>query len=676
MVVVFCALQVEASDSGAGRRPATMRKPDVSTTLRTIVDHLVEVRDERRQWEPRRLPRGAAAQPTGRTALVALALVLSGMASEDPDLKPALDWLAENPGDGTYAIAVRLMLWSRLPERYRPHARRERARLLERFSWSPPGWDYQAPPRPHLVDHSLTQFAFQALADSAVVLEPIPKRVLLAIREGFLRSQNSDGGWAYRPVVTGGGASRGSMTAAALATLALAERASPTTGASSRRVRLAMANAVDWLDRNFASDSHPGHSEHLYYWMHALERASRVTGERRYGDQVWFEGFADTIRTRLLAADSDRGWRVRRGLRVENLAFAAMVLRRGLEPLVFGSFDPDGLDAAPSRLGSVAADVGDRLERRVGWTRLDLRDSQEYWSRFPLVFVHGRVDAGWLADEASPERARLMAYLQGGGLVVAVSADRGRFARRLLESIRRSVPGLQRVPCEPGHALRRGSPDWHGSMETLESPLRVWVAAPSRIVFSTRLDRPCRTTGFLADCCVQRFGVGVGLLRRGDAPESAGGRTIQLIEAGSEAWASPEPGLPGRLVESLKGLPAEATFDVGVVRWVEAADRAAIDRLARLTEEGSMDAPLLVACHASASTQEVGAELLEAGWRIESLPRSASGVLGLFRSPAGAVALLLGPDLLRRILEPGRGRPRELMHVFEILALLDPRRAS
>ena len=151
---------------------------------------------------------------------------------------------------------------------------------------------------------------------------------------------------------------------------------------------------------------------------------------------------------------------------------------------------------------------------------------------------------------------------------------------------------------------------------------------------------------------------------------------IELVDVGSEAWVSVEPGLPGRLVESLQGLSDTATFDVGAIRWVEAADRTAIDRLARSVEDGPMGAPLVIACHASTSAREAGAQLVDAGWRIDALPRSASGILGLFRSPTGTAALLLGPDLLRRILEPGRRRPRELMDVTEILAMLEAHRGS
>ena len=158
--------------------------------------------------------------------------------------------------------------------------------------------------------------------------------------------------------------------------------------------------------------------------------------------------------------------------------------------------------------------------------------------------------------------------------------------------------------------------------------------------------------------------------------EATVGRSIELVDVGSDAWESAEPGLPGRLVESLEGLADATTFDVRVIRWVEAADRAAIDRLARPTQDGPTDEPLVIACHSSAFAEEAGAQLVEAGWRIEALPRSASGILGLFRSPTGAIALLMGPDLLGRILEPGRGRPRELMDVVEILAMLDSRRGS
>ena len=320
-----------------------------------------------------------------------LALVLTGMPSEHPISLPTLDWLEANPADGTYAIAVRDALVAASTSISR--ARGSRADAAPRPVLSvPTGWDYRDPPRPHMLDHSLTQFAFQALADAASVLEPVPDGILQLVRGGFVHTQNPDGGWTYRIADAGRGRSRGSMTAAGLATLALAERMAPAGGVLAERTRRAMDAAVRWLDTNFSADSHPGHAEHLYYWMHAVERASRTTGAGRYGGRGWFDGFLGDPRAvdRLRRIDRLAGAARRSS---ENLAFAIMVLRRGLEPLVFAGFDPDGLDAIPSPLGRVAsrsAVVSSDASVGPGW----IFDPVETWARFRSSSSDGSMPRG------------------------------------------------------------------------------------------------------------------------------------------------------------------------------------------------------------------------------------------------------------------------------------------
>ena len=645
---------------------------DAHVMIDAIVDHLVDVRHEVRQWEPAKPPDGAAAQATGRTALVTLALVLCGVPSQDPRIEPAIAWLAGTPAEGTYAIAVRLMLWSRLPARFHSHATRERERLLDRLCPSPPGWDYQSPPRPHMVDHSLTQFAFQALVDASRVLEPVPDRVLDAIRAGFLRSQNADGGWPYRPRDANVASSRGSMTAAGLATVALAELASPSRGVASRRVRTSLLESMAWLDRHFTADAHPGHADHIYYWMHALERASRATGARRFGGRVWFAGFARTIRSRLLASVPGGGWRVRRGIRVENLAFALMVLRRGVEPLAFGSFDPDGVDGLPSRLGGVAVAVSRACERQVGWTRIDLRDSPEYWRRLPVVFVHGRVDSAWLVDADSIELRRIEAYLNSGGLVIALSDDRGRFASRLARRIETSWPGLRRDPFRRDHPVRRSATRWNGRAELLSSPLRTWLVAPSRVAFSRRPDRPCPTSAMLAAWCTERFGAGHGLLRRVDLEALEDDSSLEVRWIGTEGWTPIEPAAIRRLAAMLGGTSG-VTSNPGPLAWIDSGDLDGLDRLGASGRPGSSPSPVIVAATTPAGAATVRDRLEAAGWEISPPPSTGSGVLAIFRAPGGSTAIILGPEILRALLTARGPAPGTITALVELIASLDRR---
>ncbi len=479
-------------------------------TVRGMLDALVEVILERhhptRHWEPIRPPSGQSPQPTGRTALAVLALLDAGIPAQSPRIAAAIDWMSTTPADGTYAIAARLMVWCRLPDFDRAR-RLECERLLERFSVEGGGWDYGPSPRLGFIDQSLTQFGLQAITEAAQRGASIPAAVFDRVRARFIGTQNPDGGWGYRRI---GDPSRGSMTAAGVASLAIIEKHLPSRRDDRRRMLDAMTKAVTWLEARFDVEANPGCPRWHLYWIHAMERAARMTGVRTLGTRDWFQESAAMIRRRLFLVEPRHPPRIRGTPRIDRLAFALLVLRRGLEPVAFACIDVGDRPPIDDLLGDACRLVSEHLERVTGWIRIDLDDPPESWRRFPVLVVRSPVDAAWLADPSSRLARRLAAFVASGGVVIALPSSIGPGTRTFPE---RAIAAI--VP-EAGNATpptvarddpaRRRAGRWRIDARHLGSHLRRWCVAarvplrPGALV--TRVET--ELTAMLASICLER----------------------------------------------------------------------------------------------------------------------------------------------------------------------------
>ena len=313
--------------------PGNLSREDAAEVTTALLKAISDRFHPQRYWEPSRAPSQQAAQPGGRTALAVLALLDAGLPAQRPDIASAIDALEQHPMEGTYAIAARLMAFARLPEGRLERAHRDVRMLLESFDPKAYGWDYGPSPRSTFVDQSLTQFVTLALAEASERGIDVPKEVFERVRERFLHLQGPDGGWGYQI----DDPSRGSMTAAGLATIALCNRHAPGNSSIQKRSQQATAQALTWLEAEFTAQNNPGHSRWTDYWLLSVERAARATGLLTFSGEEWLQSGAASIARRLLAR-TETGWRIRGGkpAGIEKLCFAAMFMRRAQEPIARG----------------------------------------------------------------------------------------------------------------------------------------------------------------------------------------------------------------------------------------------------------------------------------------------------------------------------------------------------
>lgn len=432
---------------------------DLDRAIDALATGLLEAKDPRRLWEPRKVPADEAKQTSGWTAIVLLALIEAGISPQDPRIADAVDTLATASLDGTYAVSVRAMVWASLPERHRRRLEADASWLLSGFSAESRGWDYRQQPQSRREDNSITQFASLALwlASARGVTVPAPLWELLEAR--YLASQLPDGGWNYE----GRGEPRGSMTAAGVATLFMLDRERDPRRRERDQVEDAIAKGLAWLDARFDPSRNPGHHDHEVYWLYSLERAALAGGLSRLGGRDWFREGAAALIAKLCEPDpgNPSAWRLRRetprgaAIRLHEHALGLLYLLRGRVPVAIGVLaEPGSGPLEGSREASVFSDwLGETAEREFNWLRIEATSPVESWLEPAILWWAPREAEAW--DDAAFDGS-LRRFLASGGLLVA---DFGRLESRDRDAMKARLaallPGAEWARTEPSHPSRR-----------------------------------------------------------------------------------------------------------------------------------------------------------------------------------------------------------------------------
>jgi hypothetical protein len=160
----------------------------------------------------------------GATALVTLSLLEAGVPADDPAVKKALDYLAKLPPKKTYVVSLQTQVLAKAdPKKWLPQIQKNADWLLDTaIGWKQSGrldgWSY---PANATADGSNTHFAVFALDAAAGAGARVDAAVWAAVRDHYVRTRKA-GGWAYHDATGGSAPATESMTAAALAGLALA----------------------------------------------------------------------------------------------------------------------------------------------------------------------------------------------------------------------------------------------------------------------------------------------------------------------------------------------------------------------------------------------------------------------------------------------------------------------
>jgi beta-lactamase regulating signal transducer with metallopeptidase domain len=254
----------------------------------------------------------SGAYKTGMTALAILALLKSGMKTDDRVISNGLRVLktAPRPG-GTYEAS--LVLAALVAARRQDPDVSQLAALVQMLEASQTAaganggmWNYgHGPMGGGSEDNSNTGIAVMGLEAAAAAGVPVKRETWRLTADHFVKFQNGDGGWGYH----NGGPSTGSMTCNAISSLLICERMLKLTvkpaevsgslmppderaAASDRAVR----RGIEWLARYFAVGTNPGQgSNWTLYYLYQMERVGRLSGRRIVGRHDWYRAGASFL---------------------------------------------------------------------------------------------------------------------------------------------------------------------------------------------------------------------------------------------------------------------------------------------------------------------------------------------------------------------------------------------
>ncbi|MFN5771393.1 MAG: hypothetical protein ACK44Z_18775, partial [Pirellulaceae bacterium] len=248
----------------------------------------------------------------GQTALVTLALLSSGRSPDAPSVSLALEYLRSKKPERTYETALQTMVFCAAePQRDLALIQRNIQWLLEAQQTqgaATGGWGYQqgftSP------DPSNSQFALLALWEAQRVGIQLPPDSLKMSLAYWLRLQQRSGGWSYLPPTMAPIAIQptGSMTSAGIASLLIAEDALQFADAKVQGERLTCCQGqidvtpvdqgMQWLAGNFSAAVNPpvnNPAGYWYYYLYALERVGRLSGQRFIGNHDWYREGAEEL---------------------------------------------------------------------------------------------------------------------------------------------------------------------------------------------------------------------------------------------------------------------------------------------------------------------------------------------------------------------------------------------
>jgi len=272
-------------------------------------------------------PGDEGTHPGGQSSLVALTLVKSGLARDDPHLRDALAALRPVVFKSTYSASVYLMLRAALIDKSKTEAPGE-ARDCFQFLLDHQQDGLWAYPQ-GAIDMSNTQFALLGLRAGTQLGFEVPEKAVESCLQALFRWQRPDGSFAYESdrVPTG------SMTAATLGGLAvLAEmgQRSERVGALFAKHRADVARGEAWMEQHLVPEHNPygerfwttsWHLAHLW----AIERWCGLTNRAKVGTHDWYREIAAWL---VEEQQADGSWSYAGSPALLDTCFALLFLRR------------------------------------------------------------------------------------------------------------------------------------------------------------------------------------------------------------------------------------------------------------------------------------------------------------------------------------------------------------
>jgi hypothetical protein len=405
-------------------------------------------------------------QGAGLTSLIVLSLLSSGRSPDDSEVARAMEFIRREKPQKVYEASLQCMaLCACQPGRDRELIERNITWLIKAQQRSDGGWAYGQ--EPGVSDESNSQFAVLALWEASRLGIEIPEETLQRARNYWMTQMLPGGTWGYR----GERAARGSMTCAGIASMVILEDSLASLdatvdggqirccGGGSEKRGYDPAISLEWLANNFSANDNPGYRQWFFYYMYALERVGRLTGQRFIGNHDWYREGADAIlRRRNVVGGNIPGGGAE--TEVAATAMALLFLSKGKRQVVIGHLQhgPNSLSNDWNRhrrsIQHLTGHIEQAWKRDLAWQSLRIqRATLADLLETPVLFISG-------SDEfvLTPQHRRLLKdYVDQGGFIFAEACNGdGCRGAAFEESFRREMElifdkPLQKLP--PTHPI-------------------------------------------------------------------------------------------------------------------------------------------------------------------------------------------------------------------------------
>ena len=367
------------------------------------------------------------------TALAVLALLNSGEKPDSPAVRKSLDYI-ESAMDSkeytTYAASLKIMAMAMAD----PSGKRYRRDIERTVEWlvdgqkRTGGWGYGMRGNGGQGDGSNSQFAILALHEASKMGIKIDRRVWKRAEEFWKNSFVEGGGFSYRP---GANDRRPSMTCAGISSWIIIEENLEDFDDLIAGDRAKCCNVVDRmgpversiarLGREFGTRSNRGVQ---YYYLYALERAGRLSGQRFFGPHDWYRSGASTI---VSSQNKITGsWRGRElGEQVEVIAtsMSLLFLAKGKRPVAIGKYeygDDEQWNMHPKGVHYLTRELEKRWDTKLNWQTVRSKDATvDSLLESPVLHISGS-KALVLSDF---QKTNLKKYIEAGGFLFAEACD-------------------------------------------------------------------------------------------------------------------------------------------------------------------------------------------------------------------------------------------------------------
>ncbi len=337
--------------------------------------------------------------PQGVSSLVTLALLNAGLDPDSPAMTRALGYLSERELGKVYSVALQTMAFCAAnPNKYAAQIKRNAVWLVT-AQLDHGGWGYDQQKQGG--DPSNSQFALLALHEAQRAGVDLPtevwKRVFERARDYWQRLQNENGSFAYT-----GNQGSGSMTCAGIASLiivgsqldALEAQAGEqvTCCGAERSNEDRVQAALRWLGSVFSVSGNPADGHWHLYYIYALERAGRLSGQRFIGKHDWYR---EGVRQLIGLQDPNLGritaGRNYQGNEFSETAFSLLFLAKGKRQIVvsrlkFGNSSDWNHHA--TAIQNLTAHTEQAWKRDLAWQTIDLhRASVADLLESPVLFI-------------------------------------------------------------------------------------------------------------------------------------------------------------------------------------------------------------------------------------------------------------------------------------------------